>query len=460
MKRFNTSYIIALVTALLLSACNKQLDLKPHQQVEQDQAILTATDVQITLVGAYNRAAQQDLYGGGVFLYPDLTASQNALDWRGTFTTLTQMATQKILVDNFNVDNVWQDAYQAINQTNNVLANLDKVNAPDKDRTEGEAKFLRGMVYFDLVRLFGRSWNDGDPATNLGVPIVLTPTTTVTPGSFVSRATVAQVYQQAITDLTTAETKLGKGVTFFANSYSASAILARLYLQKGDYTNAAAEATKVIGSGVYSLNANYADEFPYPNGSAAHVDNTAEDIFAIQITNQQGVNYLNTFYALSSDGGRGEIVILDNFVNGFEANDSRADIYVADSDGNIRCHKFDNIFGNVHVIRLAELYLIRAESRLNLGDRTGALQDINVIRKRAGLANLNLASSFSVANAPAAIQRERTHELAFEGGFFLHDVKRLKLNAASLPYNSPKLVFPIPYLEINANTNLKQNEGY
>ncbi|MEN0055158.1 MAG: RagB/SusD family nutrient uptake outer membrane protein [Mucilaginibacter sp.] len=459
MKRFNTLYITALITALLLSACNKQLDLKPHQQVEQDQAIRTATDVQITLVGAYNRAGLQDLYGGGVFLYPDLMASQSALDWRGTFAGLTQMATQRLLVDNFNVDNVWLYAYQTINQTNNVLANLDKVNAADKNRTEGESKFLRGMVYFDLVRLFGKSWNDGDPATNLGVPIVLTPTTTVTEASYVSRATVAQVYQQAIADLTDAETKLGKGITFFANSYSASAILARLYLQKGDFTNAAAEATKVIGSGAYNLNANYADEFPYPNGTGAHVDNTSEDIFAIQITNQQGVNYLNTFYATSGDGGRGEIVIRDNFVSGFEAGDSRADIYVADSDGNIRCHKFDNIYGNVHVIRLAELYLIRAESRLNLGDRNGALQDINVIRKRAGLANLSLASSFSVANAPAAIQKERTHELAFEG-FFLHDVKRLKLNAASLPYNSPRLIFPIPYLEMNANKNLKQNEGY
>ncbi len=250
--------------AFILSSCNKALDLKPFQSIDQSQALLTSSDVQITLVGAYNKMSNGNLYGGNIFLQPDLMATQNIIQWSGTFQGLTQMVTQTIPINNVFVDSTWTAGYSVINSVNNVLSALDKVDAADKDRVEGEAKFIRGMTYFDLVRMFGRSYNDGDPATDLGVPIVLTPTRSVNSSSFVSRATVAQVYQQAISDLTTAESKLPADNSFYADQNSASAILARLYLQKGDYPNAAMEANKVINSGKYQLNANYADEFPYP----------------------------------------------------------------------------------------------------------------------------------------------------------------------------------------------------
>ncbi|MDB5134833.1 MAG: SusD family protein, partial [Mucilaginibacter sp.] len=357
---------------IILSACNKELNLKPYQSIEQSQAILTAQDVQITLVGAYNRAVLADLYGGGVFIYPDLMATQSTINWHGTYQGLTQMTNQTIPNDNTFVNGVWLDGYEVINQANNVLANLSKVAAGDKDRTEGEAKFLRGMTYFDLVRLFGKAWNDGDATTNPGVPIVLTPTTVIGPASYVARSTVAQVYQQAIADLTDAETKLPVENSYFANKYSAAAILARLYLQKGDYANAITEATTVISSNVFSLNKNYADEFPFPdlngNITAVHIDNTSEDIFTFQVTTQQGTNALNTYYASTNDGGRGDVHIVPSFLNIFEDGDTRAAIYQYDDPTDptttLRCHKFDNVDGNVHVIRLAELYLIRAESNL------------------------------------------------------------------------------------------------
>jgi len=449
MKRFNKTYIGILSTVLIvLSSCNKQLDLKPFQQIQQSQAILTAQDVQITLVGAYNQAGLGSMYAGGAFLYPDLTATQQVVDWQGTFQGLTQMTNQTIPVDNAYVNLVWADAYQVINQANNVLANLDKVTAANAARTEGEAKFLRGLTYFDLVRLYGKSWNDGDPAANPGVPIVLTPTTVITSASYVARSTVAQVYQQALTDLTDAETKLPASNSFYANKYSASAILARLYLQKGDYANAAAEATKVISSGKFTLNANYADEFPYPGGAAVHVDNTSEDIFAIQVTNQQGVNTLNTYYASADNAGRGDIIIKDSFVAEFEEGDQRLSMFNLDSDDILRCDKFDNVFGNVHIIRLAELYLVRAEANLRTGAATTAgntpLDDVNTIRARAGLDPL---ATVTIAN----VLTERRHELAFEGGFFLHDAKRLQQTIGAQPYNSNKLVFPIPLQDINAN---------
>jgi len=464
MKKLNRIYTGALGAILLLCACNKDLNLNPYQQIAQSQAILTAQDVQVTLIGAYNRMGLSDLYGGGVFLYPDMLASQTDISWHGTFDQITQMSGQAILISNSFVDATWLDGYQVINQANNVLANLDKVGSGDKDRTEGEAEFLRGLTYFDLARLYGRAWNDGDPTTNLAVPIVLTPTTSILPSSFVTRATVSQVYKQAITDLTSAEAKLPEGNSFFANKYSAAAILARLYLQQQDYADAETQATTVINSGKFSLNSNYADEFPYPGGSAVHVDNTTEDIFAIQVTSQQGTNALNTYYASKGNGGRGDVWVDASFKAGFEANDARSDMYNPDAGGVLRCDKFDNIFGNIHVIRLAELYLIRAEANYYTNTAIGdtPLNDVNVIRKRAGLTPLVTLGSGPV---PTPILTERVHELAFEGGFFLHDAKRLNsaanpINVGALSAFSPKLVFPIPQTDINANPKLVQNPGY
>ncbi|MDB4999962.1 MAG: SusD family protein [Mucilaginibacter sp.] len=451
MKKFRLIYITAICTAFILSACNKQLELKPFEQIEQDQAILTARDLDITLTGAYNRMGLQDLYGGGIHLYADLLATQNVIRWQGTYQELTQIVGQTIPNDNFFITSLWLDAYQAINQTNYVLANIDKANASNKNDILGQAKFLRGLVYFDLVRLFGKSYNDGSPTTNLGVPIVLTPTKAVDASSQVARATVEQVYQQAISDLKDAETNL-------ANPQPASAILARLYLQKGDFPNALAEANKVIQSGKYRLMDTYAEEFPIAN--QAHVDNTAEDIFALQVTTQQGTNYLNTFYASPDNAGRGDIIIKDPFIATFESGDERLALYNPDTDGILRVDKFDNQYGNVRVVRLAEMYLIRAEANVQLASSTGAapISDLNLIRSRAGLTSL--AVPITKTAFLDAIYTERRHELAFEGGFFLHDAKRLSQPVGALPSNSPKLVFPIPLREINANPKLIQNEGY
>ena len=110
----------------------------------------------------------------------------------------------------------------------------------------------------------------------------------------------------------------------------------------------------------------------------------------------------------------------------------------------------------MRILRLAEMYLIRAESNFRLGTTTGdiPLKDINRIRARAGLSPLTTATLDL-----AAILKERKLELAFEG-HLLHDIKRLQGNVGSLPWNSPKLVFPIPERETIANPNLVQNEGY
>jgi len=435
------------------SSCKKALDIDPVDTIEQSQALLKSKDVEVALVGTYSALGSRNFYGGRPFLMADFLANTNAIEWYGTYEELTQTINKSLLKTNTFVDNVWAAGYTAINDANNVIAAIDKVDAAKKSKVEGEAKFIRGAAYFDLVRLFGKAYNDGSPTTNLGVPIVLTPTTSVTDASYVSRATVVAVYTQAIADLTDAEAKLPATNGFFATKYSAAGMLARLYLQMGNYAAAAAAANRVIASGNYSLTPAFIDAFP-AMGSTPGV-NSSEDVFAMQVTTLTGFNGFNEFYGSSTYGGRGDAVISQNWIdNTYAANDDRINAFY--DDGDMYTSKYANPYGNVPVIRLAEMYLIRAEANVRLapaapvGGRT-PLQDLAVVRSRAGLTT----TTATLAN----ILAERKLELAFEG-FALHDAKRTQTNIGSLAWNSNALVFPIPQIEMDANKNLVQNPGY
>ncbi|WP_432329430.1 RagB/SusD family nutrient uptake outer membrane protein [Mucilaginibacter sp. P25] len=460
--------IIALSTLAMLysSGCQKQLDIKPQDSVEQDLAIKTSKDVQGVLVGAYTAAGLRGLYGGRFQSTTDFLADDGDFSYFGTFSEYTELANKAITVNNIFVEGVWDSGYNAINVCNNVLANLNLVDAANKDRVEGEAKFLRGMIYFDLARVFAKAWNDGTPASNPAVPIILTPTTSIPGIQKPSRNTVAEVYAQAIKDLTDAEAKLDTYKTSFANSPDASAVLARIYLTQEKFELAEQEATKVISSGLYSLVPVFKDEFQNYE-QATRVFNSSEDVFAIQISPQSGFNALNEVFASADFAGRGETVINDQHFARYEPGDARADEFY--NDGDNYTAKFNNKFGNVIVMRLAEMYLIRSEARSQktTPDFTGAKSDLNVVRNRAGLANTTVASGKQALRD--AVENERRVELPFEG-FRLFDLKRYKGStvttdedgnvADTFEWNSPKLVFPIPKRERDANPNLTQNEGY
>ena len=442
----NKIFALLLMGSVLVFGCKKPLDVQPTQSIDESVALKTNSDVQVALVGSYSDMGAADLYGGRVYVNTELLGNSNEISWSGTFQGLTQIFNKTIPVDNGFVTNTWLTGYRTINDVNNVLSALGVVNANQVNRVEGEAKFIRGTVYFDLVRLFGKAWNDGTPANNPGVPLILTPTKVITPASNVARSSVAQVYDQVIKDLTDAEAKLPVSNSFFATRNAASAMLARVYLQKGDYANALTAANKVIVSNRHSLNANYADEFPNnPNGPVA-LSNTPEDIFMMQVNATQGVNDFNTFFSLN---GRGDISITNNHLALYEPGDQRKSLFDIDVTT-----KFDNAYGNVHISRLAEMYLTRAEANFRLGSVTGAtpLADVNRIRNRVGLPSLLVVTL-------ADILKERKLELAFEG-FALHDAKRLQNNIGSLAYNSTKLVYPIPDREIRVNSSLVQNAGY
>jgi tetratricopeptide (TPR) repeat protein len=456
---FNNKFKIIGSLLILLAfstACNKGLDKKPFASIDESQALQTSSDVEAALIGAYSRLGDDNVYGGDMFVYSELLGDNDEISWSGTYQGMTQIFNKAIPVDNDFVEATWMASYVTINISNNVLGAIDKVSDDKRNKVEGEAKFIRGSVYFDLVRLYAKAWNDGTPASNDGVPLVLTPTRGISEDNKVSRSKVSEVYAQVIKDLTEAESLLPSSNSFFANKSAAAAMLARVYLTQGDYANAAAAANRVIESGSNSLLSSYADVFPYnPNNVSEVVGNTEEDVFAMQVNTTQGVNDFTTFF---SQAGRGDIEINESHFDDYEAGDERINGAFYQDGSSIYCGKFDMTYGAVHIIRLAEMYLIRGEANFRAGGApvggVTAADDINTIRDRAGLDPI-AAGELTLED----FYLERKHELSFEG-HKLHDAKRFEKSILGIPWDSPTLVFPIPDRERKVNSNLTQNEGY
>jgi hypothetical protein len=449
MRRFKT--IAAILSLLLFWGCDSLLDTEPQQSISDEIALDTPDNVQSVLYGAYNDFGGANLYGGHFYMLPDLLGISSDAQWSGTYEGPTQVYQKNMLVDNENATVTWLDAYSAINVTNNVLSALNIVEDSNKDRVEGEAKFLRGAIYFQMVRLYAPDYNEDPNAA--GVPIVLEPTGVIDESDNISRNTVQQVYDQVLSDLSDAESLLPATNGVFATSFAAKAMLARVYLHMGEYADARAMAHDVITNGGFSLVGNYADAFNNSN------TNTSEDIFATQVTSQDGVNNLHTFYASQQYGGRGDIEIQQQHLDRYEASDDRLALFYTDPiTGETRTGKWQNQYGNVNVIRLAEMYLIRAEANFRLGAPfTGQApyEDLNELRSRANASTYTALDNITLQD----ILEERVLELAYEG-HFLFDIKRTGGSVGSISWDADNLVFPIPQREMDANPNLTQNDGY
>jgi hypothetical protein len=273
---------------------------------------------------------------------------------------------------------------------NNVLAAINVVTDPDqKNQLEGEALFVRGTMHFELVRLYAKQWDPLTTNSNPGVPIKTSPTKDLEDASEkLPRNTVAEVYQQVITDLTAAAAKLPEENPRRANKYSAIAMLSRVYLQKSDFAKARDAANEVIQSGLFELSASVLA--PFTN------KNTAESIFEIQQNDQNNAgtanNGLTTFYASLIGIGRGDLRVSTTIYNSYSATDVRKAqwyyIGVGSHAGALQCGKWLTFSTNIPVMRLAEMYLTRAECNLRLGTAVGNTPDgdYNIVRARAGLA--------------------------------------------------------------------------
>ncbi len=445
---------IFIATAVLSVGCDKYLELEPSQSISEDIALDSDVNVKSVLTGAYGQFDAATLYGGEILRNAELLGGDDEILWVGTYKGPRDIANKEMVASTLDATNTWEGCYEVINSVNNVLSAIEVVKEEDQDRVEGEALFLRSLCYFELVRFYGLQYEAGQTNDQYGVPLILTPTRGID-DAYVGRNTVEQVYSQVITDLTRAALILPPDNDVYASSGAASALLARAYLQMGDYANACIAANDVIVSGEYSLNATYADVFNNDN-------NTSEDIFATQITPQDRFSAMTEFFSTPEYGGRdGDIEILVGHLGLYDLTDERLDL-IYDAAGSTYCGKWNNQYGVVNIIRLAEMYTIRAECNFREGapyvGGVDPLDDYNAIHERAGL----LPAGAIVLDD---ILLERRLELAFEG-FKIHDVRRLKEDvgsgAGAFPYDDPKLLFPIPAREMEANPALEgqQNEGY
>jgi hypothetical protein len=456
--------IIFIIFAVFFASCENELNLDPKQTEDASITLSTEGGVTNVLTGAYALAANGNAYGGRILLYADLlgvtgSLSTTDLRWRGSFGELRQMYIKTMQSNNVIIEGTYARCYSIINAANTVIENIDKVKDPDKQaRMIGEASFLRSLAYFDLVRFFAKPYVSGQANSQLGV--VIRPNAIYDFNTDLSkeRSTVDEVYKVIIDGLNLAYTNLPEENSFYADKYAARALLARVYLQQGNYPLARDAANDVIENSGHSLSQTYAAAFN-------HDTDKEEDVFAIQITKQTGLNDMVTFYASEGNGGRGgDFTVRDAYLDKFTSPDDRADfIYENEDNGRILTSKFTDQFADVAIIRLSEMYLIRAEANLRAGTTLGntPLDDINIVRTRANADELGAVTVDDIL-------LERELELGMEG-FLIHDIRRTKRSidistdgdgSDILLYDADELVFPIPLSETDANKKITQNPGY
>ena len=441
-----------------MAGCDKKLDLLPRQSVAEEVALNSDGNVKKVLNGAYDAASDGDLWGGNLQLFGELLGANGEIRWEGTFNQPREVWQKAMITTNSFVRDTWLDGYETINIANNIISAIDVVNDADEDRIMGEALFLRGSMFFELVKLYAKPYTAGNVNTNLGIPLILTPTRGIDNTSFTPRSTLEQTYQQIIDDLTEAETLLpntnpSSGSTAlrftFATKAAAAAMLSRVYLQMERFALARDAANRAITSATTngrSLSTSYAGAF---NNST----NIPEYLFAIQVSPQDGSNNMHLYWSIPTYGGRdGDVSIQASHLALYDPADARKALFYTGA-GATRSGKWQLQYRVIPIIRLAEMYLTRAEANFREGTAVGdePIDDVNLVRQRAGLPPL---ATLTLAD----ILLERKLELAHEGQA-IHDRKRLRLTTDGFAYDADELVFPIPQREINANSNLEQNPG-
>lgn len=447
MKKYLTIFLGAI---FLITGCSKQLDINPTQDVAEDLVFDNDENIKAALNGAYDAASSAWCLGGDYMLYSELLGAGNEISWVGTYNQPREIYRKAILKTNSYVASTWTQSYKVINICNNIIANLDKVNEDDQDRIHGEALFLRGIIYFNMVELYAPAYSAGNVNTNPGLQLITSPTVDgqITGENMAPRKSVQETYALIISDLITAKSLMDDEIGVYGSKYAAAAILSRVYLQMGEYEKARDEANEVIDDSGASLTSAYKDAFN-------NIAPSSEDIFVLPVTAQDGDNDMFLFWSTSDYGARdGDVEINQAHLNLYEAGDARLALFW-ESDDVFYSGKWRYNYRFLPQVRLAEMYLTRAECNFRLNTTVGATPnaDMLTIRSRSGLGAI---SGLTLDD----IIMERHLELAHEGQR-IHDIKRLHQSVDGFNYDANQLVFPIPLREINAvGSALQQNAGY
>lgn len=450
-------YSLVLVMTVLAS-CQDVLEPKPVDLLVDDLVLNEPNDVQPVRIGLYSAfrgMASANIIAG------DFTADY--IQANGTFTDYIQFGTKQITASNGTVDALWASIYNTIYVANFIIERLPLISGVSdatKKSVLAEARFLRGWANFIGAYTYGDipKVTSTDQAAN---------TTIARTAKADILATVLADYQAALTDLPNVASS-GTATTnaAYLNKINCQAAIARYYLYQKNWAQAEALASVVINSGIYTMQTNFAD--------VVTKDFTAESILEVgyNLTDDPGTSSTGLNNLLV---GRREVIPSNQLITTlispeagtrtqtitFNAQQQRG------SDNGWTVRKYgtaseDN--NNIVLIRLAEMYLIRAEARAQQGKltgTTGAVADLNVLRTRAKAPAITLTAQ---ADILLAVERERVYELAFEGQRW-YDLVRTGRAQAVMSAFSPNWdkhleLWPIPQREIQQNSALTQNPGY
>lgn len=468
--RYKWAVAILFIGFILTTSCNKLLDAgSPANEVTTPQVYANDSLAQAALIGVYYKMMYSfGPFNGYMTRYCGLAADE--LNRVTTLEVDQPFLINIIPVDNVTIFQIWTNIYLYIYQCNDLIEGLtgSKSLTPIlKNQLLGEAYFLRAFSYFYLVNLFG------------DVPLITG--TDYSQNAIKPRTKVADVYKQMIEDLNTSQglltdtyvTTTDSSVRVRVNRLAAKALLARVYLYNEQWGNAATEATAVIESGMYQLGTDLAQTFRYKSKEAILQFMTIMDTYN---TAEGGI------FVPVVPNGRPAFILSDTIMKRIEAGDARRLwIRTVTSSGKQYNSPYKyKLNTNTPreeynmVLRLAEQYCIRAEARAMLDQLPDAVNDLNKVRKRAGLPDLTTITTQS--QALTAIEQERRVEFFAEWGHRWFDLKRLPARTATHPgekrieevmpicrpttWKPTAALWPIPKDEIIRNPALIQNEGY
>ena len=448
------TYIFSLFLLLGLTGCEESLEVElPRNQLSSKTVYESDPTAEAAVNGIY-QSMVTDFYYSSVHSILGQTADELV-----PRTGIANVYSSNEIQDtDGTINSNWGELYKTIYNANNVIEGVSAsttLNAVKSRQWIAEAKFLRAYSYFYLTNLWGE------------VPLVLT--TNVDVSTLLPQSSQEAVYAQITLDLTDAARDLPadyanyRGERIRATKWAAETLLARVSLYLGKWSDAASHASAVINqTGTYKITTGLsASNSPF-------VADNQESILQIP--------YYNVFYTYegSSVFTTAGMLLLRKGNALFETGDARKTIWtvdVRDRTGlflGIAPNKYKNEFGDSPSerstpLRLAELYLIRAEARVRSNDITGAQEDINVIRNRALTGNTTLTDPNQLLDL---IALERQREFFAENGHRWLDLKRTGKLDETLSVLSDKIwkstdrLYPIPEPALRSNPFLNPTEGY
>lgn len=484
--------IFIIITSIIYSGCTRQLDLSPAGWKASSTFYQNAADAEAAVTGAYS--VLHEVYRNEHILTPNAISADDAIPFLTGAADRVAIWNYALVPSNTYTGQIWSSAYRGIQFSNIILARFPAIQMDENKKNQymGEARFLRALHYFNLVRFYG------------GVPIVTDEVTTLD-GVNVPRSTPEEVYTLIENDLKEAESVLPDSYSGIssgrATKGAAKGLLSKVYLTKAGkdeaspyWAMAAAKAKEVMDSGNYGLWEDYADVFKLQNRGGK------ESLFEVLfLTDIQG-NAFTTGYAprgapIVPNNGFGIFRVSKSLFNSYEAADERKAVtfltsYVHPTTGETVELSVENpdptravsfwkladptvkvgLNGGTSwpYMRYSEILLIYAEAlnEANNGPDGAAYTALNDVRARAGLDPLDGLTKTSFRDA---VLNERRLEFCFEGqrwfdlvrtGRLLEAVKAENSFERQAPIQEFHTHFPIPQREIDANTALVQNNGY